>query len=99
MAFLIYCSIVNKNNSAEGPPWHFVYPRQQCSLYAHYGSPQHKLMPKCRRNLAFQSKDSLVSAASQVITAHSHLYGFFAKRFFFSDFWLFSPKGCMKKKN
>lgn len=32
--------------------------------------------------LGFQFKDSLVSVASQVITTHSLLYGFLAKRFF-----------------
>lgn len=52
-----------------------------------------------RTFFVFQFKDSLVSVASQVIKAHSHLYGFLAERFFQILKWLFSQKGCMKKKN
>lgn len=52
-----------------------------------------------QRAFVFQFKDSLVSIVSQVITAHSHLYGFLAKRFFSGFEMAFSQKGCMKKKN
>ena len=48
--------------------------------------------------LGFQFKDSLVSVDSQVITAHSHLYGFLAKRFFSGFEMALLPKRMHEEK-